>query len=62
MWRSMMRRAAPMMGGAWGWLAANSGGRTTVVDLGVEDGEGQAVTGQVVGVRMGAAGDDPVAA
>ena len=37
-------------------------GEDPVVNLGVEDGEGQAVGGQVVGVGVGAAGDQPVAA
>jgi hypothetical protein len=36
-------------------------GQDAVVDLGVEDGEGQAVGGQVVGVGVRAAGDQAVA-
>jgi hypothetical protein len=45
--------AARRLGGAWGWFAAVSGIREPVVDLGVEDGDADAVCGEhvVVGVR-----------
>jgi hypothetical protein len=54
-------------GGAQGWrgLGLPGGeqrGQDAVVDLGVEDREREPVGGEVVGVGVRAAGDEPVAA
>jgi len=46
----MARRACRRAGGAWGWSAASRGAKQPVVQLGVEDGNLDAVGGQHLAV------------
>ena len=62
MWCSIVREGGAELGRGLGLPGGEQRGEDPVVDLGVEDGEGQAVGGQVVGVGVRAPGDQPVAA
>ena len=55
----MAASAARRLGGAWGWLAAVSGTRSRFGDLGIEDGDPDAVAGQGVAVGVREPADEP---
>jgi len=60
--RSAARRGAELGRRRLGLPGCEERSEDPVVDFGVEDGERESVGGQVVGVGVGAAGDQTVAA